>query len=246
MQTVDKTQTFVRHFHDAGFGVIRHAVRAVEADGLRARLRELLPDQTAGPSTPLQRIVPRIVERDERFLALATSPPLVAILRDIFGVVPQLVCSYGHEKPARTRAHTGPHSDVAHLPGVPHHTSLLMVKAMYALTPVPPGAGGTLIFPGSHTAPPGDSLREPDGHHVVLEPGDLLLFHANVRHTATENSSPNARLSIWLMFALPWMRMFHGYEYGEEFLQGVRERAAQEPHLSSIFGLDDPYATPTV
>jgi hypothetical protein len=237
----------VQQFHDAGFGVIRNAIQATDAEDLRARLRALLPERTAGPSAPLQRIVPRIVERDERLLTLATSQPLVAILRDIFGVVPHLVCSYGHEKPARTRAHTGPHSDVAHLPGVPHYASLLMVKAMYALTPVPAGAGGTLILPGSHRTPPDDGGRdmESEGHRVVLEPGDLLLFHANVRHTATDNSSPNARLSVWFMFAQPWMRVFQGYEYGEEFLRGVRGRLAEEPQLRSIFGLNDPYATPT-
>lgn len=152
--------------------------------------------------------VPRIVERHEDFAAVATSRPLVATLTGIFGLVPQLVCSYGHEKPPHTRTHTVSHSDVAHLPGVPHHLSLLMVKAMYALTAVRVGSGGTVICPGSH--------REP---------------------------SPDARLSLWFVYALPWMRVFPGYEYSEDFLKALQPRLASESCLSWIYGLRDPYAT---
>jgi Phytanoyl-CoA dioxygenase (PhyH) len=213
VQISAQAEAFVRDFRDAGFGVVRHAIAPSAAEELRTCLDQMFGDRTAGDPAILQRIIPRIVEHDERFAALATSPPMVAILRDMFGVVPQLVCSYGHLKPARTSAHTRPHSDVAHLPGVPHDRSLLMVKAMYALTAVTAGSAGTMIFPGSHRQPPGDIIRDGAGHYVALEPGDLLLFHANVRHTATDNSSANPRLSIWLMYALPWMRLFPGYEY---------------------------------
>src|SRR5262249_9419163 len=148
-------------------------------EDLRTCLEQMLDDRAAGKPAPLQRIVPRIIERNESFAGLATSRPLVAILMEIFGVVPHLVCSYGHEKPARTDAHTRPHSDVAHLPGVPHHLSLLMVKAMFALTAVTTGSGGTMIFPRSHRQPPGADSQDGPGHYVALEPGDLLLFHAN-------------------------------------------------------------------
>ncbi|MBV9163290.1 MAG: phytanoyl-CoA dioxygenase family protein [Streptosporangiaceae bacterium] len=243
MQTAGQAQTFVRDFHNAGFGVVRQAIEPSLANDLRTRLDRMFDDRPASEPAPLQRIVPRIIECDERFAGLATSPAMVATLTEIFGVIPQLVCSYGHQKPARTGAHTRPHSDVAHLPGVPHHLSLLMVKAMFALTAVTTGSGGTMIFPRSHRQPPGAGSQDGPGHYVALEPGDLLLFHANVRHTATENSSLDARLSVWFMYALPWMRLFPGYEYSDEFLRGVRQRTATEPHLTSIFGLNDPYAT---
>jgi ectoine hydroxylase-related dioxygenase (phytanoyl-CoA dioxygenase family) len=160
--------------------------------------------------------------------------------------VPQLVCSYGHEKPAKTAAHTVPHSDVAHLPGVPHHLSVLMVKAMCSLTPVGSGSGATVVFPGSHRMPEAGGHTEADeeaGHKILLDPGDLFLFHSNLRHTATENSSTNPRLSIWFVYALPWMRVFPGYEYSAEFLAGLQPRLASEPCLKSIYGLSDPYAT---
>lgn len=239
-------RAFVQDFHAAGFGVVRHAMEPGVADELRARLDRLLDPRPGSEDAPLQRIVPRIVERHEGFAAVATSHPLVATLTGIFGLVPQLVCSYGHEKPPHTRTHTASHSDVAHLPGVPHHLSLLMVKAMYALTAVRAGSGGTVICPRSHREPVTagqEAMPGANGHYVALDPGDLLLFHANVRHTASDNSSPDARLSLWFVYALPWMRVFPGYEYSEDFLKAIQPRLASEPHLSWIYGLRDPYAT---
>jgi hypothetical protein len=236
---------FAQDFHEAGFGVIRHAIEPDAADQLRARLVPMLPGGSASEAISLQRVVPRIVERDRMFADLATSPPLVATMAAIFGgIIPQLVCSYGHEKPARTGAHTGQHSDVAHLPGVPHHLSLLMVKAMFALTPVALGSGETMLIPASHRQANGtDPAARPADHHVLLDPGDLLLFHANIRHSATDNTSEAPRLSLWMVYALPWMRVFPGYEYGPAFLADLQPRLAAEPHLAAIYGLDDPYAT---
>jgi hypothetical protein len=86
---------------------------------LRQCLRELLGDAPTHAPVPLQRVVARLVEHDDRFTDIATDGHLIAVLTRIFGVVPHLICSYGHEKPAGTDAHTGPHSDVGHLPGVP-------------------------------------------------------------------------------------------------------------------------------
>lgn len=249
MTTGERTKSplamFVEDFHQTGFGVIRRAIDAAAVTklrGLHAQLLGALPPN--GPS-PLQRLVPNIVEYDRRFADLASSPPLVETLREIFAVVPHLVCSYGHEKPPRTRAHTAAHSDVAHLPGVPHHQSLLMVKVMCALTPIRQCSGGTVVHPGSHRQVPGRANADESAkaHYVLLEPGDLLLFHANIRHTATSNTSSDPRLSIWFVYALPWMRIFPGHEHSDEFLATIRPRLAREPHLRSIYGLEDPYAT---
>ncbi len=242
----EKIGEFVANFHEAGFGVIRKAVDPAATEELRAQLDTWFDPRPPGHAMPQQRLLPRIVERHERFAGLATSAPLVATLASIFGMVPHLVCSYGHEKPARTAAHTVAHSDVAHLPGVPHHLSILMVKAMYALTPVGPDSGATMVQPGAHRKPAANGHAEPDsgaGHRVLLDPGDLFLFHANLRHTATENSSAQPRLSVWFVYALPWMRVFPGFEYGADFLSDLQPRLESEPYLKSIYGLNDPYST---
>lgn len=236
----------VAGFHETGFAVLRAAIEPATADLLRARLDAWFRPRPPRLATPRQRLLPRIVERDAELAGLAASPPLVAMLEEVFGTVPQLVCSYGHEKPANTDAHTVVHSDVAHLPGVPHHLSTLMVKVMCALTPVTDTSGATLVHPGSHRTPPSSEATEADGepgHKVLLEPGDVFLFHANLRHTATANTSAHPRLSVWLVYALPWMKVFPGYEYSDEFLAGLRPRLEAEPRLRSLYGLDDPYAT---
>lgn len=236
----------VATFHEKGFVVFRAAVEPATADHLRARLDAWFRPRPPRLAMPRQRLLPRIVERDADIAALAASPQLLATLEGVFGAVPQLVCSYGHEKPANTDAHTVVHSDVAHLPGVPHHLSTLMIKVMCALTPVTDVSGATLVHPGSHRTLPSSEATGADngaGHKVLLEPGDVFLFHANLHHTATANTSTHPRLSVWFVYALPWMKVFPGYEYSDEFLADLRPRIESEPHLRSLYGLDDPYAT---
>jgi ectoine hydroxylase-related dioxygenase (phytanoyl-CoA dioxygenase family) len=155
------------------------------------------------------------------------------------------VASYGHVKPAHTSAHTGVHSDVAHLRGVPHHASTLMVKVMYALTKVGPQSGATLIYPGTHRLPAAEQADPEgmDGIHILLEPGDVQIFHANLLHTATANPTDQARLSVWFVYAQPWMRAFPGHEHTSEFLDALSPRIESEPALATVFGLPNPYAT---
>jgi hypothetical protein len=237
---------FTDEFDAAGFGVVRRAVDPDTTDRLRAALTAMLPPEAADQPAARQRVVPRIVHRDPAFAELAMNTHLVGTVTGLFGgVVPHLVCCYGHEKPARTGAHTGPHSDVAHLPGVPHHRCLLMVKVMLALTPVDAESGATTVAAGSHRWASGAEADERSAAYqrVLLSPGDLLLFHANLRHSATDNTSDTPRLSVWLVYAQPWMRVFPGYEHDPSFLEELRPRRAAEPYLADVFGLTDPYAT---
>jgi ectoine hydroxylase-related dioxygenase (phytanoyl-CoA dioxygenase family) len=76
-----------------------------------------------------------------------------------------------------------------------------------------------------------------------MAPGDLLLFHANIRHTATANRSNVPRLGIWFVFAQPWMRPFPGCEFGPDFLSRQRYQIKSRPELRHVYGLADPYAT---
>jgi ectoine hydroxylase-related dioxygenase (phytanoyl-CoA dioxygenase family) len=70
-----------------------------------------------------------------------------------------------------------------------------------------------------------------------------LLFHANIRHTATANTSAHPRLGVWFVFAQPWMRQFPGDHLSSDFLASQLARIASRPELRHVYGLIDPYAT---
>jgi len=223
-------------FREHGFVVLRNVIDSAHVSNLRVRLEALLGPVSV-PS-PAQEVLPRIVELDARFADLAMSSELLTTVSDLLRTPPLLACSYGHRKAPGTPAHTGPHSDVAHLQGIPHHASLVMIKAMVALTAVGPDNGPTEVLPGSHRR---HGAEEPI--RVMLDAGDMLLFHANLQHTATANASSESRLGLWFVFAQPWMRIFPGYEFGADFLAAQRPRIAADPKLRHLFGLADPYAT---
>jgi hypothetical protein len=245
IQPANAINQFAVAFRRSGFGVVRGALDAGRVQEMRMLLRHALCAQRNIAEDPLEVQLPRIVEVRPEFLALATAPPLITMLTELFGTVPHLVASYGHSKPARTSAHTGVHSDIVHLHGVPHHDSTVMVKVMYALTPVGPGSGATLVYPGSHRLPAAEqTCRGPKrALALLLEPGDVQIFHANLLHTATANPSPLPRLSLWFVYAQPWMRVFPGHEYTTAFLATMGSRLESDPVLASVFGLPDPYST---
>jgi hypothetical protein len=228
-----------------GFGIVRGALDVRAAARMREMLDRLLPEARHPSSDLLEVHLPHIVEKHPDFVDLAIAPPLIRVLTELFGTVPHLVGSYGHIKPARTTAHTSVHSDVAHLRGVPHYASTLMVKIMYALTPTGSGSGATLVYPGTHRAMAGGQLllEGREGVHLQLDPGDLQVFHANIQHTATPNVSDSPRLSLWFVYAQPWMRVFPGHEYSETFLGMLHQRIVSNPVLAGVFGLSNPYST---
>ncbi len=223
-------------FHERGFVVLRNVIDSAHVGDLRSQLEALLgPIPTPAPA---QEVLPRIVELGSAFADLAMSPGVLATTSHLLGTAPLLACSYGHRKAPGTPAHTGPHSDVAHLKGIPHHQSLVMIKAVVALTAVGPDSGPTEVLPGSHRGEIADGPIR-----VVLGTGDMLLFHANLQHTATANTSAESRLGLWFVFTQPWMRIFPGYEFGADFLAARRPRISADPRLPHLFGLADPYAT---
>jgi hypothetical protein len=225
------SQTLVRD----GVAVLPAAIGPGVAAGLHERTMRMSGEWIDDGA---QRLFPRLVSRGPEFADLATAPWLLTRLDRIFAGVPHLVCSYGHVKPAHTDAHTVEHSDIAHLRGVPHDRCLLMVKVMLALTSVPADRSPTVLWPGTHRG------LLPSGPMVAtLEPGDALIFNANIRHTATANLSTMDRVSLWFVYAQPWMRTFPGYEHDSAFLASLGPRLTSDPRLRRVYGLDDPYAT---
>ena len=78
--------------------------------------------------------------------------------------------------------------------------------------------GPLWVLPGSHTQPVHDAVRDPREHSnrgyveivdhdmsgevpVLMQPGDLLLFHANLMHRSTDNGSDRLRAAMVYHYA---------------------------------------------
>jgi ectoine hydroxylase-related dioxygenase (phytanoyl-CoA dioxygenase family) len=243
---VGELSSFVTSFNDLGFGVIRGAldrenVAAIKQRSLDALERYATSDLQLGE--PVERSCARIVEHGEEFLELAIAGQLVEVLRRIFGSLPTLVDSYVHEKPPGCPASTVIHSDISHLPGFQPGGPLLMAKVMYALTDIGDRAGGVAVVPGSHRLTADRRWDEEGLCGVVLRAGDLVLFNADLLHSTTQNSCDYSRITLWLTYAVPWVRAMNGHEFSAEFLDTLVARVAERPWLETIFGLGDPFST---
>jgi ectoine hydroxylase-related dioxygenase (phytanoyl-CoA dioxygenase family) len=226
-----------------GFTIVEGAIPAASVSEMRLALHSLLLDRASNWEMELETVVPRIVERHRLFRRLALDHLIREVVCDVMGPDVHLVLNQGHLKPARTRAHTAVHSDLLHLRGVDHSTSLLMIKCMVALSPIGPGDGGLSVFPRSHRVrydayPP--QMRG-DSTYITMKAGDAVFFNAGMMHSATNNDSDRPRLSLWLAYAHTWMRQLPGFEPSPEFLADVA--SDDDPYARQIFGLNEPYAT---
>ncbi len=184
----------------------------------------------------LERQLPNIAHRPY-VLHLIFRDPLFELLAAVFEGCPHLLASYGHDKPPGTGAHTAPHSDVAHIAGFPHAERLFMLKVCVACRPFDRDQAPTALWTGTHRL-----ARAADRLPVLptLERGDVLLFDANLRHSATANTSGVARRTMWMTFGYSYMRAFPGYEF---------TGSADEPRVRDaggdlgVLGLRNPYST---
>lgn len=241
----EEMNSFVADFREAGFGVIRGALSPEQVSELATHLCSALGSLDTGSSrscAQLERTLPRIIDQGDDFLDLAIDDRLLELLFHIFGCIPTLVCSYGHEKPRETAAHTGVHSDIGHLPGHTKGVRTVLVKTMYALTDVGKESGGISVIPKSHRFWKTSDCKKDRLEPIRLNRGDLLIFDADILHTSTSNKSSSDRLSLWFAYALPWMRSFAGHEVSHSVLDRVSSRLDGAPWLATALGFGDPYA----
>lgn len=192
----------------------------------------------------LETIIPRIVELHPIFFDLAMNSLAISIVESLLGIDAHLVINQGHIKPPRTASHTRVHSDLLHLRGVPHHLSTLMIKFMYILSDISTGDGGLRVYPGSHATsfdeyPP--NVENLKSVYIEAKAGDLIVFNANLLHTATNNDSDRPRITLMYAYAHSWMRVFKGFEVSEGLIKAIKE--SNNSLADQIFGLSVPYTT---
>ena len=165
---------------------------------------------------------------DSRFLGVATSPPLVACVREILGDDLQLIDYVAMEIGPRSGRHRAWHVD---LPFFTYPTCLSVIAAVY-LDDMVDEIGPLYVVPGSHAwqRVPDDSEagEEQDGEIAVRVPaGTGVVFNTQLWHTGTRNTSERPRRALFLHFAHYWMKRL------DEFHRGPLPESVDREHRSA-------------
>jgi phytanoyl-CoA hydroxylase len=147
----------------------------------------------------------RIHRESPTFHACATDPLLLALVADLLG--PNLDCFLSQYIFKLPGALGQPwHQDSFYFP----FDRTPQIGAWLALTDAKPDNGPLWVLPGSHTEPVHDVVadRRPHANYayveivdyetsdatpVLMEAGDLLLFHSHLFHKSTDNESKRSR-----------------------------------------------------
>jgi len=147
----------------------------------------------------------RVHREVEAFRAFAREPKLLALVADLLG--PELDCFLSQYIFKLPGALGQPwHQDSFYFP----FDRSPQVGVWLALTEARPDNGPLWVLPGSHTEPVHDVVadRRPHANYayveivdhdtsdavpVLMEPGDLLIFHSHLFHRSTDNESKRSR-----------------------------------------------------
>ena len=190
---------------------------AREVDSGAARDDLVIGDEALLADAPLpeQRLskIFRLMRSEDVFYEFATDPRLLDLLVDLIG--PDVDCFLSQFIFKHPGALGQPwHQDDFYF----RMTPLPQVGVWLACTEATLDNGPLWIVPGSHTEPIHDAVADPrEGANlgyveivdadtsseevVLMEPGDLLVFHSHLRHRSTDNRSDGMRAAMVYHFA---------------------------------------------
>ena len=121
-----------------------------------------------------------------------------------------------------------------------------MVRAMIALTDIPPDGGATLVLPGSHLQPddtpipaPATPEEMPGAVPLSCAAGSAYFFNGNLLHAPGNNRGPVTRRVLLYNYGHKWMRMWSGHDPSPRLAA-----AARTPMRRQLLGLTPPYRGP--
>jgi ectoine hydroxylase-related dioxygenase (phytanoyl-CoA dioxygenase family) len=245
-----------RQFFDAhGYLVIPAALGAAElaavraaADAAEARWRA--DPGLAGTRIPEFEEIPAIMEYHPALFDLVEHPAVFPLIRELLGTGIGLVDhAYYITPPGGLIDGTAWHTDVrTRVPGVHHAGSMMMIRAMYALTDIAADGGATLVLPGTHrqaddTPIPQVATPEemPGAVALTCRAGDAYFFNGNLVHAPGNNCSARGvtRRVLLYNYGHKWMRMWSGHEPSPRLAA-----AAGTPMRRQLLGLTPPYRGP--
>lgn len=179
----------------------------------------VMPEKAlAGATEPELRLskIFKLARQEPLFNAIATDPELLSGVAELLG--PDIDCFLSQFIYKHPGALGQPwHQDAWYFRMEP----AVQVGAWLAVTAATPHNGPLSVVPGSHLEEVHETVerdeREDAGHFyveiqgadtdaatvVLMEPGDLLLFHSRLRHCSTDNGSDRSRAAMVYHFAVP-------------------------------------------
>jgi len=162
------------------------------------------------------------VFKDERFLKLASYPPLLSALTSVLGQDIKVLQDMALIKPPRIGSEKPPHQDAAYFEIEPHDQA---IGTWWALDRATPENGCMFVWPETHRLPVVEHAKIENTFHLVLppemldasrkialpmEPGDVLLFASRVFHFTPPNLSEHRRRSLQIHYASSHCRVAAG------------------------------------
>jgi ectoine hydroxylase-related dioxygenase (phytanoyl-CoA dioxygenase family) len=240
-------------FEENGYVMIPGALSTEElelaraaADAVEARWREDLT--LPGTRIPEFEEIPAILEYGPIFFDLALHPRIFPLVREMLGPDISLIDhAYYITPPGGVLDGEAWHTDVRkRVPGVNHSRSLMMIRAMIALSDVAEDGGATLVLPGSHRQPDDTPIPRvetpeamPRAVRLTCRAGDAYFFNGNLLHSPGTNRGTATRRVLLFNYGHKWMRMWQGHEPSEALAA-----RATTPIMRQLLGLTPPYRGP--
>ncbi|HEX4964121.1 MAG TPA: phytanoyl-CoA dioxygenase family protein [Thermoanaerobaculia bacterium] len=243
-----------RSFFDAnGYLMLPGALAPAELAAVRAAADEAEARWRADPTLPGTRIpefveIPAIMEYHPALFDLVEHPRVFPLIRELLGTGIGLIDhAYYVTPPGGLIDGTAWHTDVrTRVPGIHHAGSTMMIRAMYALSDIPPDGGATLVLPGTHRQPDDTPIpivatpeEMPGAVTLACAAGTAYFFNGNLLHAPSNNRSAVTRRVLLYNYGHKWMRMWSGHEPSPRLAA-----AAQTPMRRQLLGLTPPYRGP--
>ena len=249
----------IAHFHRDGYVVIRSLIDPDTVDFAMKTIDDFItenPDKVLYEDEALKgrkpaeltveerifavRGIHQQVYKDERFLKLASYPPLLSALTSVLGQDIKVLQDMALIKPPRIGSEKPPHQDAAYFEIEPHDQA---VGTWWALDRATPENGCMYVWPETHRLPVVEHTKIENTFHLVLPPelldesrkialpmdsGDVLLFASRVFHFTPPNLSDHRRRSLQIHYASSCCRVAPGKNartytlvHGESKPQGI-------------------------
>jgi ectoine hydroxylase-related dioxygenase (phytanoyl-CoA dioxygenase family) len=194
-----------------GFTVLPDVLTRADIDDYNAAIEQVYAGQCAevGGEENLARIgdidiVRCLLAYDNRFLAMATSPRVMEVVRVILGDTYVLIMQNGVvNRPDRLQAQTKWHRDLNYQHWV--NTQPLALSALVCLEDFTDEMGGTVFLPASHKSAnfPSQAYIADAEYAPTARAGSVILFDSMIFHRAGVNRSNRVRRAVNHVYGRP-------------------------------------------